>query len=87
MRLALHAGPVYLYTNPITRQSEALGTHMLRAARIEPITPTGSVYASLEFAAQAEVEGVQGFLCHYVGQTPLAKGYGEMPIYRVIRSV
>lgn len=85
LRIALHAGPVYRYTNPITKYTSYIGTHVSHAARIEPITPPGKVYASQAFAALAYSEGVTDFSCDYVGQTPLAKGYGTFPTYHVRR--
>jgi class 3 adenylate cyclase/tetratricopeptide (TPR) repeat protein len=83
LRIALHAGPVYHCQDPVTRQSNCIGTHVSHAARIEPITPRNQVYASQAFAAIAESEGVRDFTCRYVGKTPLAKGYGTYPTYHV----
>ncbi len=85
LRIALHAGPVYSVTDPITDQPTISGTHVSRAARIEPITPPGQVYASQAFAALAAAQGIEEFSCDYVGQTPLAKGYGTFPTYHVQR--
>ncbi len=85
LRIGLHAGPVYRYTNPITNAVGYGGTHVSHAARIEPIAPPGKVYGSREFAAIASSEGVEEFACDYVGQTPLAKGYGTFPTYHVRR--
>ena len=85
LRIALHAGPVYACVDPITRRETFTGTHVSRAARIEPITPPGQVYASQAFAAVAYAQGVGDFTCEYVGQTPLAKGYGTFPTYLVRR--
>jgi class 3 adenylate cyclase len=84
-RIALHAGPVYEYNDPITRQQTYSGTHVSRAARIEPIAPPGQVYASEAFAALAAIQRSANFACHYVGQTPLAKGYGTFRTYHVRR--
>src|SRR5690606_29970079 len=39
MRLALHAGPVHQTTDPITKLPKCCGTHVSRAARLEPKTP------------------------------------------------
>src|SRR6185437_2205856 len=50
LRIALHAGPVYGCRDPITGTWNYTGTHVSRAARIEPITPAGEVYASQAFA-------------------------------------
>jgi class 3 adenylate cyclase/tetratricopeptide (TPR) repeat protein len=85
LRIALHAGPVYSCIDPVTRQPNYIGTHVSRAARIEPITPPGQVYASQAFAALASAQHVTEFTCDYVGQTPLAKGYGVFPTYHVRR--
>ena len=59
---------------------------MSRAARIEPITPPGRVYASEPFAALAAANRASGFTCEYAGQTPMAKGFGTFPTYAVIRT-
>ena len=83
LRIALHAGPVYEFQDPITGERSFSGTHVSRAARIEPITPRGQVYASEPFAALAAAEGSTNFTCDYVGQTPMAKGYGTLPTYHV----
>lgn len=85
LRIALHAGPVYRHVDPITRQVNYIGNHVNHAARIEPITPPGRVYASQAFAAIAASEQVQGFACDYVGQMPWAKHYGTFPTYHVHR--
>jgi class 3 adenylate cyclase len=86
LRIALHAGPVYGCTDPVTGKTNFIGTHVSRAARIEPITPPGQVYASQAFAALATAQRVTDFTCDYVGQTPLAKKYGSFPTYHVRRS-
>src|SRR5437588_4420431 len=83
LRIALHAGPVYEFDDPITGRRNYSGTHVSRAARIEPITPPGQVYASEAFAALAAAQRVRDFSCDYVGQTPMAKGYGTLPMYHV----
>ena len=83
LRIALHAGPVYEFDDPITKTITFSGTHVSRAARIEPITPPGQVYASEAFAALSAAKRVRNFTCDYVGQTPMAKGYGTLPTYHV----
>jgi class 3 adenylate cyclase len=81
LRIAVHAGPVYACTDPVTHRTNFIGAHVSHAARIEPVTPPGEVYASGAFAALARAENVASFACAYVGRTPLAKGYGTFPIY------
>jgi class 3 adenylate cyclase/tetratricopeptide (TPR) repeat protein len=85
MRLALHAGPVHLTTDPITGLPKCCGTHVSRAARLEPRTPPGQVYASEAFAALAGMEDITEFRCDYVKQLDWAKRYGTFPAYLVRR--
>ena len=65
----------------MTGRLNFLGAHVALAARIEPITPPGAVYGSGAFAALAKSHQVEDFVCTYVGQTPLAKGFGTFPIF------
>jgi class 3 adenylate cyclase len=71
--------------NPVTGRQDYLGTQVSRAARIEPITPPGEVYATEEFAAYAALLQVGEFVCDYVGRVPLAKEFGSFPTYHVRR--
>jgi len=86
LRVALHAGPVYEFNDPVTGSRSYGGTHVSRAARIEPITPPDQVYASEAFAAMAAAQRVTSFDLDYAGQTPMAKGYGTFPTYHVRRA-
>jgi class 3 adenylate cyclase len=85
LRTGLHAGPAFACLDPVTGQLNYFGAHVSRAARIEPITPPGQVYASGAFAALARADDVRDFRCDYVGRTPLAKAYGALPMYVVRR--
>ena len=85
LRIALHAGPVYACVDPVTGGRNFLGTQVSRAARIEPITPPGHVYASEQFAALALAEKARAFVCEYVGQVPLPKNAGTLATYHVRR--
>lgn len=86
LRIALHAGPLYSCRNPITGRRTYTGSHVVRTARIEPITPPNQVYASESFAATAAAQGIAAFSFRYVGQTPLAKETGLFPTYLVHRA-
>lgn len=85
MRFALHAGPVQLTVDPVTRLPKCIGAHVARAARLEPKTPPGLVYASEAFAALAMLNPIRGFRCDYVKQLDWAKRYGTFPAYVVRR--
>ena len=71
LRISLHAGPVYSYQDPCFRKLQYAGSHIIRAARIEPITPPGQVYASQQFAALAASQRLRDFTCDYIGRIPL----------------
>lgn len=84
IRIALHAGPVYEVHDPITGRPGHAGIHISRAARIEPVTPPGQVYASEAFAALLALDDSRReFTCEYVGIVPLAKDYGRLRTYRL----
>jgi len=83
LRIALHVGPAFRCTDPVTGRSTFLGSHVNRAARMEPQTPVNEVYASQEFAAVAAVEKTRRFTCEYVGSIALAKEQSRHPLYRV----
>jgi class 3 adenylate cyclase/tetratricopeptide (TPR) repeat protein len=94
-RVGLHTGPVFQYHDPVVRRLGFTGAHVSRAARIEPVTQPGEVFASEEFAALAELNAavrrhsgepeVAAFVCEYAGSMALAKGYpGRYRIYRLI---
>jgi adenylate cyclase len=85
MRIALHYGTTYHAYDPVSRRTTYYGTEVSRTARIEPVTPSGSVYVTEPFAAVLEMEPDHPFACNYVGKTPLAKGYGVYPLYRLSR--
>jgi class 3 adenylate cyclase len=87
LRVGLHAGPVYSCLDPVTNRTNYVGAHVSRAARIEPVTPVGKVYASEPFAALVADDGVREFSCEYVGQVAMAKGFGTFPTFAVQRRV
>ena len=85
LRIALHAAVLRCMTDPFTDIQRVAGAQISHAARIEPITPVGEVYASDTFAALSRADGAQGFRCQYVGRTVLAKNFGTFPTYHVRR--
>ena len=94
VRIALHAGPVFPGVDPFTGRKNLYGSHVNRAARLEPVTIPGQVYASEQFATMMMDEvscEAQGFASdvaetfEYVGILALAKGFGVQPVYRLRR--
>lgn len=85
IRIALHAGPVFCGFDPIIGRDNYFGSSVTKAARIEPVTPPGMVYASEAFAATLAATGCDEFSLEYIGRTALAKSYGESRVYRLDR--
>ena len=81
MRIGAHYGPVFEGWDPVRGHHTYYGRAMSRAARIEPITPPGLVYVTEAFAAILLLESRGEFTCTYVGQVPLAKGFGTFRMY------
>lgn len=83
LRIGLHAGPLFDFSDRVTGQLTLAGKHVTRAARVEPVTPPGLVYATQEFAALAAAYGVTEFICEPVGRVRLAKKAGMTPLFTV----
>ena len=83
VRVGLHAGPLFDFSDRVTGQLTLAGKHVTRAARVEPVTPPGMVYATQEFAALAAAYGVTEFVCDPVGRIRLAKKAGMIPLFAV----
>jgi class 3 adenylate cyclase len=83
IRICVHAGPVFRAFDPVIARDNYFGSSVTRAARIEPVTPPGTVFASEAFAATLAAAGHDDFLLEYVGWVGLAKGFGESRVYRL----
>lgn len=86
VRIGLHAGPVYRMREPLLDRPNFFGFHMNQAARIEPITRPGNVYASEAFASLLLADRRNVFDCRYVGVVVLPKDFGSYPIYHIKRT-
>lgn len=98
LRISLHAGPVFESVDPICNRTNYYGSHINRAARLEPVTVIGHVYATQQFVAvltaeqsalRAEAGGDDSFqdrfVSEYVGQLSLAKDFGRQVVYHLRR--
>jgi len=83
IRIGMHAGPVFRAYDPLIGRDNFFGSHVVRAARIEPVAAPGSVYVSAELASMLAARGVAAFATEYLGTLPLAKGYGSERLYRL----
>jgi tetratricopeptide repeat protein/adenylate/guanylate cyclase family protein len=83
LRVGAHLGPVYPIDDPVRGTPLFIGSHVSRTARIEPVTPEGSVYVTERFAAALLLATRDTFACDYVGDMPAAKDYGRLRMYRL----
>lgn len=83
LRLGGHFGPIYRGVDQLCEVETYYGSHVTRAARIEPVTPAGKVYVTESMAASLALSGVDDIDCDYVGPVPLAKDYGEIRMYQL----
>jgi class 3 adenylate cyclase len=82
--ICLHAGPVFEEYDAIIGRNNYLGSHVTRAARIEPVTTPGCAFVSEQFTAVLALAPCHDFVCEYLGLQPLAKGYDDRcPLYRL----
>jgi Tetratricopeptide Repeats-Sensor len=82
LRLGAHVGPVFELRDPVLGLPSFGGSQVSRTARIEPVTPPGTVYVTEPFAAALELAGAP-FACDYVGHMPAAKDFGRLRMYRL----
>ncbi len=85
IRIALHAGPVFVGKDPLTNKMNAYGSHINRAARMEPVAIPGLIYASNQFASALVAECPQEYEINHVGIIRLAKDYGTQEVYMIDR--
>ncbi len=83
IRIGMHTGPVFRAFDPLIRHENFFGSHVIRAARIEPVAAPGSIYVSAELASILAARGVDEFAADFLGTLPLAKGYGSERLYRL----
>lgn len=83
VRLSIHYGPVYTGWDPVGLGKLYYGSHVSMAARIEPVTPPGSIYVTEALAAQLALEGAGEFEMIYAGEIELAKRYGKRRMFHL----
>ncbi|MBI5166051.1 MAG: hypothetical protein HY985_19395 [Magnetospirillum sp.] len=99
LRISLHAGPVFEALDPICGRTNFYGSHINRAARLEPVTVIGHVYATQQFVAVLTAEQsamraetvsrgepfIERYVAEYVGVLSLAKDFGRQTVYHLRR--
>ena len=80
-RIGGHAGPIYSGFDHVLGTPTFFGTHITRAARIEPRTPPGEIFFTAALAALLALEPSNHNRLEYVGEIQVAKGYGTFPMF------
>lgn len=83
VRVALHAAPVHRVHDALLGRTGVTGAGVSHAARYEPVTPIGRVYASAPFVALLHARHEPRWQTTYVGQLDLPKGHGRFPAWDV----
>lgn len=96
-RISLHSGPVFIAQDPFIKKMNFYGGHINRAARLEPVTAVGQVYATQQFVAllhgetnderneytQKGLKYYERYSTEYVGVISLAKTFGQQEVYHL----
>ncbi|HLH87613.1 MAG TPA: tetratricopeptide repeat-containing protein [Xanthobacteraceae bacterium] len=85
IRVSAHVGAVFSATDPVTGFRKFFGSEIIRAARIEPITPVGECYVTEQFASIIALEASHRLNCDYAGVLASAKEYGAFRMYSLRR--
>jgi len=83
IRIGMHTGPVFHAFDRLIGRDNYFGSHVIRAARIEPVVAPGAIYVSAELAFTLATQGSREFATDYLGNVPLAKGHGSGILYRL----
>lgn len=83
IRIALHAGPVFAYPDPILKRENFLGSHINQAVRLEPVIRPGRVYCSDAFYTLCMAECPESFRFKPKGEITLAKNFGRHPAFEL----
>jgi class 3 adenylate cyclase len=84
-RIGLHSGHVFIVDDPLRRQTAISGKQITLAARIEPITPVGDVFATDFFVSVLEQNPDPTIAYDDAGVWSLAKAYGDQHLNRLRR--
>ncbi len=85
IRISAHIGTALAATDPVTGFRRFFGSEVIRAARMEPITPVGECYVTEQFAGVLALECSGQYLCEYAGTLESANGFGAFRMYSLRR--
>lgn len=85
-RISGHYGTINVFLDPLLERENTISDEVNTAARIEPVTRAGEIFVSIEFkeAFLQKVTDKHKVKFEPLGMMPLAKGYGEKELFRLI---
>jgi class 3 adenylate cyclase len=86
IRVGAHFAPASQGHDAIEGARTYFGSQLSLTARVEPVTPPGTVYVTEAFAAELAVSAPKRFRYEYAGDLPLAKRYGHFRLYSLRRA-
>jgi hypothetical protein len=81
LRLAAHIAPVFVDGDPASDTAQFFGSQLSFAARVEPVTPPGSVFVTEAFAARLTLEAGTHYCFDYAGEIELPKEFGKYRLF------
>lgn len=85
IRVGAHFAPASQGHDAVEGARTYFGSQLSLTARVEPVTPPGTVYVTEAFAAELAVGAPARFRYEYAGDLPLAKHYGRFRLYSLRR--
>lgn len=85
LRVAAHYAPAFEDVDALRGTPVFYGSQISFAARIEPVTPPGTIFGSDAFVARLMLESPERFSAEYAGELELAKKFGAHPLFAVHR--
>lgn len=84
IRVGAHYAAAYVGHDAVQDAATYYGTQLSFTARVEPVTPPGSVFVTEAFSAELAVEAPGAFRLEYAGEVALAKRYGRFRLYSLV---
>jgi len=85
LRVGGHYGPVHPIEDPFTRKPTVIGSQVVIASRIEPVTAPGSIYVSEPFACALALTTDGRFRCEQVGEVQPRKSGRTLLLFSLRR--
>ncbi|MDP2804728.1 MAG: adenylate/guanylate cyclase domain-containing protein [Gallionellaceae bacterium] len=83
LRIGLHYGPTYKLYDHFAQKYTYSSSDVIKAARIEPVTPPGEIFGTEPFVAMLEIEDAHWAAPVYAGTISSAKNFGAFRMFHI----